>query len=316
MISDTNKGSYFSLKLNLEPYFEVENQIINQKIENAVDIVLSTMSANENVYKFKSNDSLIYLFGTTNRKRKGQLDKLVDKNIIENQLILSYTTRSLLKTEFNQCIETLKKKTTLQLVDEPIVFSGYRGEDIKFLDSKSNWYPWQLELYNELYYKTGEIRTADTRKITFLYDPVGNVGKSMWIKHLYIKNPDAIAKVSSGNASQLRSCLIGMGTSKKIYFIDLPRSKEKYSNDSDILNAIEDLKNGFISSPMYGRDSSMIMEPPHIIVSSNYLFEDTGLSKDRWIIYEIGKAKNLINITQKVLMNQLRKTVLKKQNLV
>ncbi len=74
-----------------------------------------------------------------------------------------------------------------------------------------------------------------------------------------------------------------MWTSKKIYFIDLPLNKEKYANDSDLLNAIEDLKNGFLTSPRYGKakDASILIKPPHIIMSNNYLFEHIGLSKDR-----------------------------------
>lgn len=35
------------------------------------------------------------------------------------------------------------------------------------------------------------------------------------------------------------------------------------------------------------------MEPPHVIVASNYLLDQNSLSKDRWQIYEITKPKKL-----------------------
>jgi hypothetical protein len=299
VIADPNKGSYFYLEIGIDQYLvNKTNNVITQEIENSVDIILSLMTANENVYKFVGIDKIIYLFATNQRKRKGQLVKQVDKYLIEKGLITSYDVISFLKAEFKGYLIELKKKQSLKLVAEPTTFSGYNGRDLQFLDeSKKNWYPWQKEIYDELFYSTGEIKPADPRKIIFIYDPKGASGKSVFIKYLYTKHSDGISKVSSGTASQLRSCLIAMGPTKKIYFIDIPRSKEKYSSDSDLLNAIEDLKNGFLSSPMYGRDATLLIEPPHIVIISNYLFEDSGLSKDRWVVKQIKKDKTLSDIT-------------------
>jgi hypothetical protein len=223
---------------------------------------------------------------------------------METNLVDDYVAQTFLKTEFKDQLKRLKETSTLKLISEPTTFSGYKGNDVEFLNtSKENWYPWQRELYKELFYSTGEIKPSDNRKITFIYDPEGGVGKSIFIKFLYTKNPEAISKVSFGTASQLRASLINMGNSKKIYFIDIPRSKEKYSSDSDLLNAVEDLKNGFLSSPMYGRDSSLLIEPPHIVIIGNYLFADSGLLKDRWVVKEI-RNKKLVDITSEVLYKQ------------
>ena len=236
VISEGNKSSYFYVNLQLDAFYDIQNQNLTNKIENSVDIVLAALLATDNVYKFKNNGRVIYLFSTENRKRKGQLDKLIDKNLIDNKLIESYETKSLLKSEFNLILNELKQSKDLRLVSEPNVFPSYNGNDVKFLDDRSKWYGWQTTLYNELFYPSGEIRPADARKIIFVYDPVGNSGKSMWMKYLYTRNPQEMSKVSSGTAAQLRSQLINMGSSKRIYFIDLPRSKEKYSSDNDILN--------------------------------------------------------------------------------
>ena len=62
---------------------------------------------------------------------------------------------------------------------------------------------------------------------------------------------------------------------------------------------------------MYGNAANLLMEPPHIIVSSNFLFKMSSLSKDRWEILEI-KNKKLENITKKVKNKQLLDDTLKK----
>lgn len=302
VIADSNKGSYFVLEINLDIYMGIESKILSQKIENGIDIVLAKMNANENVYKFVNRNKYIYFFGTSTRKRKGQLNKIIEEILIKPEIIEEYYTAALLKTEFKKNIELYKKDKNLKLTIEPTIFSNYNGNDIRFLDnpSMSNWYPWQRELHQEIYYKTGEIKPANSRRIIFLYDEKGNSGKSTWFKYEFWKNPTQIGVLCFGTASQLRSSLVNMGDAKKIYLVDIPRSKEKNASDSDLLNAIESLKNGLVQSSMYGGNNILIMEPPHIIVSSNYLFEDTGLSKDRWVIFQI-ENKKLINITEKVI---------------
>lgn len=66
-----------------------------------------------------------------------------------------------------------------------------------------------------------------------------------------------------------------------------------------MLSAVEDLKNGFITSAMFGGGQTLIMNPPHIIISSNYIFDQDLLSKDRWEILNLENNK-LTDITEKV----------------
>ena len=90
----------------------------------------------------------------------------------------------------------------------------------------------------------------------------------------------------------LRSALINIGA-KVCYIIDLPRSKSKFDNQIEIVSIIEDLKNGLIFSPMFGKNSKLIMEPPFILISGNELITSGSLSKDRWRVYELNRNKSL-----------------------
>ena len=50
---------------------------------------------------------------------------------------------------------------------------------------------------------------------------------------------------------------------------------------------------------MYGSGRTLLMEPPHIIVSSNYNLDYNLLSEDRWEVYEISDKKlKKVNINQ------------------
>lgn len=66
--------------------------------------------------------------------------------------------------------------------------------------------------------------------------------------------------------------------------------------EEDLLSVIEDLKSGLVINVMYGSGKTLLMEPPHIIVSSNYKLNYENLSKDRWEVYEITTSKELKEI--------------------
>ena len=141
-----------------------------------------------------------------------------------------------------------------------------------------------------LFNKDNSIKKADPRKIISILDRNGNHGKSSFFKYLLIENSDDVGRVGYVSAGQLRSRAMNMGP-KKIYIIDLARTKSKGDSGLDILSTIEDLKSGLVISTFYGRANSLIMDPPTIIISSNYEFDYESLSKDRWLVYEIRSRK-------------------------
>jgi len=56
---------------------------------------------------------------------------------------------------------------------------------------------------------------------------------------------------------------------------------------------VEDLKNGFLVSAMYGKNQTLMLDPPHIVVISNMECPEKMLSKDRWTRYLIDYDKKL-----------------------
>lgn len=307
VISEMNKSSYFYLELEIEKMTLLSEKSLEKILETDIDIILAKMTASNNVYRFESENKLVYLFSTERRKRKGQLIRLVDKIIEKRSLIKKYEVETLLKTEFIKYVDDLKKKESLKLSSEPLTFDGYRGEDLRVFKNKENWYQWQQDLHNKIFYKTGGIREAHPREIITIYDKEGNSGKSSFFKYLYFKYPNEIGRITYGTASQLRSSLTNMGI-KKIYIIDLTRSKSNYDKPDDLISAIEDLKNGLVCNAMYGSGNTMLMNPPHIIISANYIFDTGSLSRDRWKIFSI-ENKTLKDITRKVMLKELGNTI-------
>lgn len=158
----------------------------------------------------------------------------------------------------------------------------YEGNDIKFLSEKENRYAWQNYVFNKIFEDNArDIKDPDDRTIYWITDKQGKTGKSKFVKYCCFSN-NSCTKISFGSASQLRSGLISCGQ-KKVYFIDIPRTLGTDDSINNILSAVEDLKNGFLTSNFYGNSSQLMMEPPHIIVFSNMDCPTEKLSSDRWV---------------------------------
>ena len=162
----------------------------------------------------------------------------------------------------------------------------YKGKDIAFFQNFRDWYGWQTSLLFELFNESPtNLKIADDRSIMWITDKQGNCGKSKFSKFLCVTNSDII-KVPFGSASQLRSSLIAAGR-RKMYIIDIPRTMGDDDSLNNILTAIEDLKNGYVISSMYGKYETLMMDPPHIIIFSNRHCPVEKMSEDRWDVREI-----------------------------
>lgn len=241
VISESNRSSYFYLEIDLTNSDGLNSHQVKHKIETNIDVILSNIGANSILYKFKSQKKFIYLFSTVKRKRKGQLDKLVEKNLFKNGLIDNYWTISFLKTEFNQRLDRLKQKKAFQLTYKPTIFEGYTARDLEIFKDKKNWFPWQNDLYDMIFHKTGEIKQPHDREIISLYDRNGNSGKRSFFKYLLYNHTNDIARIIYESPAQLRSTIYKMGP-KKVYLINLTRSKGKNDNEIDLLANLEDVK--------------------------------------------------------------------------
>ena len=156
----------------------------------------------------------------------------------------------------------------------------YTGKDIEIFRQKG-FYPWQ-EKVNEIIFEpnTFTIQDSSSREVFWIYDQTGNTGKSLFTKYLCYNN-NTITKLAFGSGSQMRSAVVEEGP-KKCYIIDIPRQLYNDDFQKNIYSVIEDLKNGFVKSSMYGKSKTLFMEPPIVIIFSNFSCPDNKLSVDRW----------------------------------
>lgn len=192
-------------------------------------------------------------------------------------------------------------------VDAPVYSSNirpYTPSDLDLIVNNEGTYTWQKDL---LWMLTGDrdfhprfyIEPADDRSIVVIVDVWGNSGKSKFVKTLCFYNPQEIIKLPFGTAQQLRSSVISAGA-KKVYFLDLPRTLGTSDNVDDIISTVEDIKNGFITTSMYGKHQQLMMLPPHIVIFTNKDIPQHLMSMDRWSVYDIGVLKNLENRKRKL----------------
>lgn len=275
-----NKKSYFYTRI--ECYQESTN--LNELIAS-LEIIAEEMSADEFHYQFvrEEENSLVITsyFKPEKRKRMGQFLKICEKNL-PSYMINKKEINCLTQETFENHIDKLKNDPNWKTILEPTgVSKSYIGDDLNHFNDLNNFFPWQKKIYSMILDSEGNVKAADDRKIISIIDTEGKKGKSSFIKFLCFKNPIEIYKLSYGLSSQLRSAVIN-GGGRKCYIIDLPRTKGANDKMEDLLSVIEEIKNGFITSPMYGKSSILMMEPPFVIVFSNYPLPYQALSKDRW----------------------------------
>lgn len=153
----------------------------------------------------------------------------------------------------------------------------YTGQDLPTI-----LYPWQdtvLKILKEV---------PDDRTIHWIYDNIGNTGKSKFTKFMeFHYNATGITK---GKYSDIMNFLYNI-KKLKILLVDLARNTD--GNVS--FNALEDAKSGSIFNTKYETGKKLILSP-HVLVMSNSLPNLTKLSIDRWKIWGINEQKELFNI--------------------
>lgn len=168
---------------------------------------------------------------------------------------------------------------------------------MKIFKNKSDWYPWQREVYDMLFDRNGNVKPAKERRITYIFDVHGNNGKSLFLKHLLFTHSD-VTLLAEASSSQLKSAIVQVAHDTKVFLIDMPRTADASYNG--IFNALEHLKNGVVSSQMYGAQKLAMFNCPHVILTGNIIADFGALSPDRWQILEIdNESKTLKDTTKK-----------------
>lgn len=323
-----NKNSYFMVSLKRNALCPIKTM---EQFEDSMEPVLSKMNATYETYSVSrvttENDEqiqeAIFLFKTNTRKRIGLLRNSLAKNIniveLSNETddykkatYLSGKCEALTKTEFNTILNKFKESNDYRIHQENQLNYKYNAKDIEILFDNKNWHKWQKNLYKLLFNAQGRIKPADNRKIIFIEDPKGNSGKSSFLKYLYYKYKNDIGLITEGTSAQLKKSIVTQGA-KKIYCVDLPRTADNSIGTSGLSNALESLKNGLITSVMYGggtESDQLLITPPWIIVTGNDLSGSTW-TPDRWEVYKIRKDLDWENIS-----DQKRKEAIKEIELI
>jgi hypothetical protein len=161
---------------------------------------------------------------------------------------------------------------------------GNLGDAIDYDEKMVEATPWQRQILSLV------AKEPNDRQIYWIHNARGNVGKSKLMKYLCCKG--LAKRVPGGNSQQLRTVMVQKGASR-CYVVDLPRARGRDDRLSDLFSALEELKNGWVESSMYGKEATLFMEPPHVIVMSNDPPDLRLASADRWRVYHVDDAKRL-----------------------
>lgn len=154
---------------------------------------------------------------------------------------------------------------------------------IKTLDEKQL-YVWQSNTLDTI---KGE---ADERKIHWIWDSNGNMGKSAFCKFLAIKFQ---ALMVDGKGNDIMQAIAGFKELEqdypKIIIVDCPRHNFEYVN----YGAIEKVKNGHVFSGKY-ESKQLVFNIPHVIVFANNPPDMTKWSIDRYDVIELKESDKKI----------------------
>lgn len=125
----------------------------------------------------------------------------------------------------------------------------------------------------------------DDRTVNWVFDPIGNIGKTVFAKYMYAES-DAI--ICTGGGVKDIACMIALLkdagrdlNAKTTFIFNLARTTEGIS-----YKGIEAVKDGLMTSQKY-ESSTLVFNCPHVWVLSNQEPEIRRLSADRWKIWSI-----------------------------
>jgi hypothetical protein len=129
----------------------------------------------------------------------------------------------------------------------------------------------------------------DMRKIDLIYDPTGNIGKSLFAEHLeYLGIAEEIPPFR-----MMDDIFQWVATRpiKPCYLVDMPRGMKK-DKLGDFYSGIEVIKNGVAYDKRY-KAHKVRFNRPRMFVFTNMLPNFSFMSKDRWNVWEVNSAFEL-----------------------
>lgn len=147
------------------------------------------------------------------------------------------------------------------------------------------WKEWQQKIINIICEK------ANNRTINWVFDPIGNQGKTFLRKFLALKYQCLICDGKKDNIlNQLKVKCIDNNENIEIVICDIPRHNQDFIN----YGILEQLKDGHVYSGKY-EGAEIWLEDVHVIVFSNQMPDLSKFSEDRWNIIELSNVGNHAN---------------------
>lgn len=135
---------------------------------------------------------------------------------------------------------------------------------------------WQLQLIDI-------IKVYDARRVNVVYDPVGNSGKSTFVRYCMCYGLGQILPFCNDYKDVMRM-VMDMPDSK-CYFMDMPRAINK-ERLFGLYGGIESVKGGYAYDDRY-HFKQKLFDPPNVVIFTNKYPDEDLLSRDRWRIWEI-----------------------------
>jgi hypothetical protein len=222
------------------------------------------------------------------------IDRIKNGERINKMLMEEDTTYAKKHTQYFRTFREIEKLTRQAKITVEIL-KEYENVE---------WKPFQQDIIT--YLKTN----PDKRKVKWILDTQGNLGKSYLTKYLATTSDAYI--VSGGRKEDILFAYDGQPT----IIFDLPRDCQ---DKEYIYGVIELLKNGQYLNTKY-HSEMRLYTTPHIIVFSNFPPDQTKLSEDRWDILDLSPKQSKVLETPQldydsdsIFTSHIKRLALKKQ---
>lgn len=161
-----------------------------------------------------------------------------------------------------------------------------------WLDLKEPDYKWQKDFYHLI------SQTPDDRRILNIVNKSGGIGKTSLLK--YLLSHDLVTVVPcTGSVSQM-AAFLDKNWNKKVYILDMPRVRLDKKTYQDLALLLESLKNGILTSTMYGGTGTKLMNSPWVFIFSNEEFPMEYFSLDRRLVTYVDTIEDSLGISHEM----------------
>lgn len=142
--------------------------------------------------------------------------------------------------------------------------------------------------------ETWSLSPPDDRKIVWIADESGCMGKTVFCKYMIERHNAVVA--TGGRTADIAQILAGLAESGRdlnspfTFILNLPRDMRP---EHVRYRAIESVKDGLITSAKY-ESRTLCFNSPHVFVFANMMPNIEALTMDHWEIYKINQAFELV----------------------